>query len=414
MIEIHGGTGCGWGAVADAFQRNFEFHGEVGAACCVYMDGHPVVDLWGGTADPRTGREWGKDTIAVVFSTTKGATAICAHMLSERGELDLDAPVANYWPEFGAEGKGETRVRWLLSHEAGLPGVDVPLTLTEVCAWEPVIRALEKQKPLWEPGTRQGYHALTFGFLVGEVVRRITGKTLGKFFADEVADPLKLSAWIGLPHEEEPRVAHLAVDSNPIELDAMLDVMFAQVPASVGVPEGARDALKELWSKPDTANRLGGAFPEGLVTEDDGHNTRIVRASEHPGSGMVSDARSLARMYAATVGEVDGVLLLMPETVKAMCVVPPARPYGVPSELEAFMMNAFRRSLGFMRPSWTLRLLGPRSFGHSGAGGSLAFADPDRNVAFGYVMNHMAPDTQTANNLVSAVADCLRLARVKR
>lgn len=409
MPEVHGRADDGWGAVADAFRRNFEQRGEIGAACCVYADGRPVVDLWGGTADRRTGRPWDEDTVAIVFSTTKGATAICAHMLVERGELDLDAPVAEYWPEFGVDGKGETRVRWLLSHQAGLPGIDVPLTLEEACAWEPVIRALEKQKPLWEPGTQQGYHALTYGFLVGEVVRRITGKTLGTFFADEVAAPLNLSAWIGLPEKEEPRVAHLAVDPAPLDVDAMLDVMLAQVPESVAVPEAARAVLREMFSKPDTAVRLGGAFPEGLVTEDGGHNTRLVRSSEHPGTGMVSDARSLARMYAATIGEVDGLRLLRPGTVEEMCVLQPASAYGIPPELEGFMTEAFpaNLSLGFMRPTGPQPLLGARSFGHPGAGGSRAFADPDCNVAFGYVMNHMASG-ETANNLVRAVAGCIR------
>src|SRR5262249_41698174 len=160
MAEYHGITAPGWEAVADAFVRNFELHGELGAACCVYLDGRPVVDLWGGTADRRNGRPWDEDTVAVVFSVTKGATAICAHMLAERGELDLEAPVASYWPEFAAEGKDEVRVRWLLSHQAGLPVVDAPLTLEDVCAWEPVIRALERQSPLWAPGTQQSYHAV--------------------------------------------------------------------------------------------------------------------------------------------------------------------------------------------------------------------------------------------------------------
>jgi CubicO group peptidase (beta-lactamase class C family) len=290
--------------------------------------------------------------------------------------------------------------------------IDEPLTLEEACTWETVIRRLERQKPLWEPGTRQAYHAWTYGFLVGEVVRRITGKTPGAFFAEGVATPLRLSAWIGLPDEEEARVAHLDVDPTPPDLDAMLDGMLAQVPKTVAVPEGARAKLKEIWADPNSvgarAGRLGGALPQ-LVTEDGGFNLRLLRASEHPGSNMVSDARSLARMYAATIGDVGGIRLLQPATVEAMSVLQPAPSYGVPAELEAFIAEAFpdNLSLGFFRPARLQPLLGPRSFGHPGAGGSLAFADPDRNVGFGYVMNRMAPDTQTANNLVAAVADCL-------
>jgi CubicO group peptidase (beta-lactamase class C family) len=381
----------------------------VGEACSVYVDGRSVVDLWGGVADRRTERLWEEETVVVVFSTTKGATAICAHMLAERGELDLDTRVVEYWPEFGTNGKGETRVRWLLSHQAGLPGIDTPLTLQEVCAWEPVIHALERQKPLWEPGTRQSYHDLTYGFLVGEVVRRTTGTSLGTFFADEVAAPLKLSAWIGLPEDEERWVAHLEVDSTPLDPEARLDWLLAQVPESVAVPDGAKAALKEMWSAPTTALRLGGAFPVGSVTEDGGHNARIVRASERPASGMVSDARSLARMYAATIGEVDGVRLLGPNTVAEMCVLQPAPRYGLPDELTTFLADALPSNVssGFMRPTPSQPLLEPRSFGHPGAGGSLAFADPDSGVGFGYVINRMAPDWQAANNLVAAVAECL-------
>ena len=261
MAEHQGLTAPGWEAVAEAFADNFELHGEVGAACCVYLDGQPVVDLWGGTADRRSRRPWDEDTVAVVFSVTKGATALCAHMLAERGELDLDAPVAQYWPEFAAEGKDDVRVRWLLSHQAGLPVVDTPLTLEEACAWEPVIRALERQQPLWEPGTQQSYHAVTYGFLVGEVVRRVAGTTLGRFFAEEVAAPLGLSAWIGLPEEIEPRVAHLDLDTAELDWDALLDAMLANV---APVPTGAREMLETLWADPDSVNArastLGNAF----------------------------------------------------------------------------------------------------------------------------------------------------------
>jgi CubicO group peptidase (beta-lactamase class C family) len=410
MIEIHGYTNEGWESVRNAFQRNFKELDELGAACCVYLDGRPVVDLWGGVADRRTRRAWGRDTVAVVLSSTKGATAICAHMLVELTTLDLDAPVVTYWPEFGAEGKSEIRVRWLLSHQAGLPVIDGPLTLEEACAWDPVIRELEKQKPLWEPGMQNMYHAHTYGFLVGEVVRRVTGKTLGSYFADEVARPLDLSVWIGLPEEVEPRVAHLEAEPTPPDLDALLDMIFPQVPESVTVPDGARARLRAMWADPDSvgarAGKLGGAFPHGLVSEDGGYNTRLVRASEHPASGMVADARSLARMYAATIGDMDGVRLLQPETVEEMCVVQPSIPFGFPPDLEEFAVEAFPAavSLGFGRPTRLRPLLGSRSFGHGGAGGSPGFADPDSHIGVGYIMNNMAPDSKTADNLV---ADCI-------
>ncbi|HKD20491.1 MAG TPA: serine hydrolase domain-containing protein, partial [Rhizomicrobium sp.] len=206
MTNINGVVEDGWGLVADILRTNLKEGRDLGAACCVYVDGRVVVDIWGGLADKESSRPWDRDTIVAVASTTKGATAICAHLLAQRGALDLDAPVVKYWPEFGAAGKEDVKVRWLLSHQAGLPIVDVPLTFEDACAWKPVIRALEAQKPLWKPGTEHLYHAMTYGYLVGEVVRRITGKTLGRFFAEEVAGPLGLSAWIGLPEEMEPRV----------------------------------------------------------------------------------------------------------------------------------------------------------------------------------------------------------------
>jgi CubicO group peptidase (beta-lactamase class C family) len=414
MTEIQGHTDEGWGMVADAFRANFE-KWEVGAACSVYLHGRPVVDLWGGVADRRTGSRWMRDTVVVVFSTSKGATAICAHMLAERGELNLDAPVVQFWPEFGAEGKSQILVRWLLSHQAGLPVIDMPLTLQEACAWTPVIRALEAQKPLWVPGTQHAYHALTYGFLIGELVRRVTGKTLGTFFADEVASPLGLSSWIGLPDEVEPRVANLEFDAAPPDPAAMFDAILERLPESVAVPEGARAMTEAMWTDPNSvavrSGTLGGAFgqpdPDG-----GGRNARIVRAAEFPASNMASDARSLARMYAATIGEVDGVQLLKPETVEKMYIVQTSNstPYGVPRGMESFVEAVeVPISLGFMRPSRLQPLFGPRSFGHSGAGGSLGIADPDMGIGFGYVMNRMASDMRDprAASLLDAVTDCV-------
>lgn len=199
MIEISGEVASGYEPVRDAFRANFDKHGDVGAAFSLYVRGEKVVDLWGGVADATTGRPWAEDTLQLVYSTTKGATAICAHVLAQSGALDLDAPVAEYWPEFAAEGKGTIPVRWLLSHRSGLPTVDAHLTPADVIEWQPIVAALAAQKPYWEPGTAHGYHALTYGWLVGEVVRRVDGRSLGRFFADEVAAPLGLDFFIGLP-----------------------------------------------------------------------------------------------------------------------------------------------------------------------------------------------------------------------
>ncbi len=393
MTKIEGAAEAGWGKVADAFRTNFDEHGELGAAFGLYVGGRSVVDLWGGVADKSTGRPWDEDTIVLVMSTSKGATAICANMLVERGELDLDAPVVTYWPEFGAEGKSGIKVRWLLTHQAGLPLVDTPLTLEEACAWEPVIHALERQAPLWEPGTAHAYHALTYGFLVGEVVRRITGKSLGQFLRHDVAEPLGLNAWIGLPAEQEKRVARL--EAQPPPTDPAILAMMAEI------------------SGPDTvlgrSLSLGGAIPAGLVTEEGGLNSPMARAAEFPAANMVIDARSLARMYAATVGTVDGCRLMQPDTVARASTVQTADsiPFGLPPEMQGFAMQF---GLGFMPQSMMMPGLGPHSFGHPGAGGSLGFADPDANVGFGYVMNQMAGgmggDPRVAG-LLDAIKSCL-------
>jgi CubicO group peptidase (beta-lactamase class C family) len=400
----------GWERVADVFAQNFDRELELGSACCVYFEGRPVVDLWGGCADDRTGRGWEEDTVVGAFSTTKGATAICAHMLAERGLLDLDARVTDYWPEYGAAGKGATLVRWLLSHKAGVPAVDAELTIEEVCAWEPAIRALETQKPFWPPGEQYLYHAQSFGFLVGEVVRRITGQTLGGFFAHEVAGPLVLNAWIGTPAGVEPRVAHLVLNPPPAHPEATLlanleraGVDQASVPAVLAIVNAfGADPLV-----PRTSN-FGGAFPDGLLALD----SRLVRAAELPGSNIVTDARSLARMYAATVGKVDGVRLLQPETVEAMCLVQTAGTplHGAPEGLAAFAdLFEVQFGLGVMRPVRQAPLLGPGSFGHGGAGGSLGFADPEAGIGFGYVMNRLVTGgtDRRAAVLVAAVRDCL-------
>src|SRR5690606_36755813 len=192
-----------------AFERNFTDHGELGAGFALYADGRQVVDIWGGISDRASGRPWDIDTLQLVFSTTKGATAICIAKLVDEGRLSYADKVAQHWPEFAAEGKEGITVGHLLSHQAGLIAYDRTLTFDDVMAVTPVVEALAAQRPMWEPGTAHGYHALTYGWLAGEVVRRVDGRTLGRFFADEIAAPLGLEFWIGLPESEEPRVSTL-------------------------------------------------------------------------------------------------------------------------------------------------------------------------------------------------------------
>jgi CubicO group peptidase (beta-lactamase class C family) len=398
----------GWGKVADAFRANFDGNpGEAGASCCVYVGGRRVVDLWGGLADSEANRPWNEDTIALVASTTKGATAICAHMLAQRGELDLDAPVVKYWPEFGANGKEQIPVRWLLSHQAGLPLVDTRLTFADAVAWDPVIRALAAQKPLWRPGTEHVYHSMSFGYLVGEIVRRISGKTLGTFFADEVARPLRLNAWIGLPEEQEKKVARIEY-AKPFTLEEVTAGMIETTGLDADTVTAWINAVWGPGSVQARAGELGGAFDNatGYFTQ------RAYRAAEVPAANMLADARSLARMYAATVSDVDGVRLLNPATVAKATEVQTdkTRMHGLPPELNIPADRSFYMSLGFWRACPPMPLAGPKSFGHPGSGGSLAFAEPDAEVGFGYVPNRWSfrIGEPRASRLAAAVVACLR------
>jgi CubicO group peptidase (beta-lactamase class C family) len=363
MSHIQGTVEAGFGKVADAFASNFEHDGEVGAAFCLHVGGEIVIDVWGGVADPATGRAYTGDTLQMVFSTTKGATALCAAMLMERGQLDVDAPVATYWPEFAANGKERIPVRWILN-QAGLPVIDVPMTFDDALAVTPVLDALAAQAPVWEPGSAHGYHGITYGWLVGEIVRRITGRRLSTWFADEVAAPLDLDFWIGLPADEEARVAPLLPAAPPDDPDVL--------------------ALMAAVMGPDTLGyrmlTIEGAFPLG---DDSWINTRALHAAEIPAINGITTARSLSRMYAATVGPVDGVRLLQPATVDA---VRANQTHGV----DRCLMVESRFGLGFGLDSDLMPLLSRGSFGHAGAGGSLGFADPEAGVGFGYVMNQMA------------------------
>jgi CubicO group peptidase (beta-lactamase class C family) len=404
---IQGHVEDGWGKVADVFRANFEGNpGEIGAACSVYVGGRPVVDLWGGLADREANRTWDKDTIVAVASTTKGAAAICAHLLVQRGLLDLDAPVVKYWPEFGAAGKEQITVRWLLSHQAGLPFIDGPLTFEEACEWHPVIRALEAQKPLWKPGTEHVYHAATFGFLVGEVVRRIAGKSLGTFFADEVAAPLGLNAWIGLPEEQEGKVARVEY-AAPFTLEEMIDGMTE----NFGLDRETVIAwVNSMWG-PDSVQTRAGLLGGAMDPSTGYMNTRAWRAAEFPCCNMYADARSLARMYAATVSEVDGVRLLDPATVERMTVVQTdkTRMNGLPAGLNLPAERSFYMSLGFWRSCPPMPMVGPASFGHPGSGGSIAFGDPDAGVGFSYITNlwSFRIGEPRASDLAAAVVACL-------
>ena len=376
-VEIDGFVAPGFEPVRDAFAANHAAGMELGSAVAVYQHGEAVVDLWAGVADPATGRPWAEDTLVLVYSTTKGATAACANLLAQRGVLDVDAPVARYWPEFAHAGKGAIPVRWLLCHQAGLAAVDGDLTLDQALAWEPMVHALEAQGPLWEPGTAHGYHATTFGWLVGEVVRRADPqhRSLGTFFAQEIADPLGLDWHIGLPPELEHRVATLPGALIPDEAQTDPELM----------------ELVNAFMGPDTMLGRALGAPSNVWAEPGVWNRLEVHQAEIPAANGITDARSVARFYAGLVADLPAVAdgakaaakaILDPAQVEAARTV---QTHGT----DLVLMGESKFGLGYLVASEFSPYGGERAFGHAGAGGSLGFVDPENGLAFGYVMNKM-------------------------
>jgi CubicO group peptidase (beta-lactamase class C family) len=360
--EIHGRCEPRFARVKDAFAKNFAVENEVGASFAATWNGELVVDLWGGSADRAGTRPWTRETLANVWSTTKAMNALCAHMLVDRGLLDLDAPVARYWPEFAAGGKERLPVRWILSHQAGLAGLSEPMPAEGVLDWERMTRALAAQKPLWEPGTRSGYHALTIGHLVGELLRRLDGRTLGRFFREEVAEPLGAEFWIGLPEAQEPLVAEMVPPDPPQPLVE---------PPEPGDPSYA---LKVALGNPAVTQAIA--------------NTRAWRAAEIPAANGQANARGTARAMAALAcgGALDGVRLVSEKTANGALA---EQCYG-----KDLVLGPMRWGLGFMLVSKDLPLSpNPRTCGHGGWGGSFALADLDARVSLAYVMNRMSAGT---------------------
>ncbi|MEU8620136.1 serine hydrolase domain-containing protein [Streptomyces sp. NPDC048623] len=397
-MDVQGTVAAGFEPVRDAFLRNFEQRGERGAAVAVYRDGTKVVDLWAGTrdadADADAGRDgeggapWAADTAQVVRSATKGVAVAVPLLLHQRGQLDLDAPVAAYWPEFKAAGKERVTVRQLLAHRAGVPVLDRPLTLAEAVDLETATAAMAAQAPVWEPGTAHGYHAHTFSWLLAGLVHRVTGRTIGRWVAEEISRPLGLDLWIGLPEEEAHRVGRLA----PVEEIEPADSPMLKLRPKPSVTAAYKD--------PMSLTRR--AFE--VIDPRPDENDPVYRAAELPASAGVATARSLARFYAATLGPVDGGgdRLFAPSTLTLARTEESAGPDRV-------LIVGTRFGLGHMLHGPASPLLGPTSFGHPGRGGSLAFADPESGVAFGYVTNGMRK-TVTADPRAQALIRAVRAA----
>lgn len=388
---VQGDVAPGFERVADAFAASFDGKPDMGGALAVRHNGATVVDLWGGVADERTRRPWRDDTLSVIFSCTKGLVSILAARLAQEGRLDYWAPVADYWPEFAAAGKGEVRVKDLLAHRSGVSAPRDALTVDQITDWHTVVERLAAQEPLWKPDTGYAYHAITHGWLVGEVIRRITGKSVGRYFSDLVASPLQVDAWIGLPPDLHDRVAHMQV--GPTLAQLTLQQSAARVPGAID------------WS--DRAMTLGGALPPELIGTEAGFNSSPVRAAEIPGAGGIATARALAAIWSATIVETDGLRLLDESTIEQATVVQTegAPVWDVPGPWP-------RWGMGFQLDSEARRYLTDRGFGHDGAGGQSAFADPGAGIGFAFLTNQMeAIADDRATSIIDALRAALKLTR---
>jgi len=366
IFEIHGFCNRRFVAVKEAFAKSFREGKEIGASCAVTIDGQFVIDIWAGYSDANQTRPWRKNSIVNVWSTTKVMTALCAHMLVDRGLLDLDAPVAKYWPEFAQAGKEKLPVKYLLSHTSGLAGWDQAISITDLYDWDYLCELLAKQSPWWEPGTCAGYHALSFGYLIGEVVRRITGKSLGTFFREEVAEPLHADFHIGLPTKFDLRVADLINYPAPIH--------------------GDTNYIDPEWVKVNFPIHVK-TFVDSPVISEEEIRSRRWRAAEIPSSNGHGNARSVARVASvlACGGEVNGIRLLSLSAIEKSIE---QQFYGT----DLALMQPIRWGLGWGLNSPERPISpNPRSFYWSGAGGSVVIMDLDARLSYAYVMNKMEP-----------------------
>ena len=347
--------------VREVFEQQFAEGKHVGAAVAVYHKGELVADLWGGDAD--TGRPWQQDTAAVVFSTTKGIASTALHMLFERHKLSYDDPVSRHWPEFARNGKESITVRHVLTHQGGIPQQPEGLDHEQMLDWETMVHAMEELTPLWKPGEMTGYHPYNFGWLVGEIVRRVDGRTIGAFVREEIAGPLGLrDLHIGLPAAEEPKVALLH--------------------SLINEGDPAIQSLIERFMTPDSIP--GKAMPRTMSNVIEFMNTRAAHRAEIPAANGIATARDLARLYAClgNGGALDGVRLVKPETIATATRQQTCRP-------DAVLIIPIGWALGYMTGGPMVSVSGPRvtSFGHPGFGGANAFADPEIGLSFGYVPN---------------------------
>ena len=382
-VQISGYCHEDFQEVAEIFAQNFDKYNEIGSSLCVVVDGETAVDIWGGYTNEQRTDEWNNETLSVAFSSTKAALALCAHILIEREELKTEDKVVKYWPEFGKKRKEETTVGMILNHTAGLPAFASPVEQGGFFDWEYMIGLLENEEPFWIPGEKTGYHMITTGWLIGELIKRVTGKSLGEFFNEEVSKPYNLEYWIGLPDSEVGRVAKVTpFKSSPCDK-----------------PSEFAEAFR---SKPNSMQRLS-------LTNTGGYdyNSADTYKAEIGGVGGITNARSLAGMLTSLAQNDEK--LLSKKTVKRL-----SQSYSVPGK-DSMLMLPTRFSEGLMihmdnRDNFDGEggsfIIGPNAFGHVGFGGSSAtFADPDYKMSFGYMVNKLGGEyliSERCQNLINA------------
>ncbi len=367
MTQISGFADPQFSHIREIFEQNFAERGEVGASVCLSVMGERKVDLWGGIADPVSGEVWQEDTVSIVFSCTKAATALCAHMLIDQGKLDLQAPVSKYWPEFAQKGKEATTVQMMLNHESAVPAFRKPLKPGAFLDWDYMISRLEEEEAFWEPGTRNGYHMINFGWTVGELVRRVSGQSLGAFFAEHIAGPTGADFWIGIPEDFDRPIAPILLHMPQAE---DMNTAFTQ----------------KLLGDPDSISALS-IFNAGGWTAND----KEAHRAEIGGAGGISNARGQVAMYTPLAMN-DG-RLVSGARLSAMRQVSTATQQDatllIPSRFASgFMVSMDNRGLSPQAPGLSA-IMGEQAFGHVGAGGSIGFADPEAGLAFSYTMNQM-------------------------
>lgn len=385
-VDVGGHVEPGFERVAEAFAENFADRGEVGAAFAATLDGRPVVDLWGGVADSASAQPWQQDTMQLIFSGTKGLTALCVAMLIDRGLLKLDDPVCRHWPEFAAEGKEAMTVAEIVSHRGRLPGVRKPVDVQDILDPQRMAALLAGQAPESDPRAELIYHPLTYGWLCGELVRRVDGRSIGRFFAEEVAGPLGLELWIGLPAEQEARVAVLQYGPD-----------WGQSPAARPDPFPGDELWASIWQNPRLLS------PQPTMA----WNTPALHATEMPGANAIGTARSIARLYGALArgGEIDGLRIISQETLTLAST-------QLSDGVESFTEELIAFGIGFTIQTQDAPL-GPAkvAFGHNGAGGSSHAAWPQERVGFSYAMNEMRDNLdgdERVSTLLEALYECVR------